>query len=133
MIHCLYGLGCYYASRQEPDSMEHYMIRARKLAEELRVDNSSILRNYIDGLNAFHQSEKALPLMRKFDREYPLKHLHDSIVKTATYVCLWLNLGKLDSAEVYLKQLEYCCDLIPLGLLRERISYLFFLCGETAS
>ena len=54
MIHCLYGLGCYYASRQEPDSMEHYMIRALKLAEELRVDNSSILRNYIDGLNAFH-------------------------------------------------------------------------------
>lgn len=113
MIHCLYGLGCYYASRQEPDSMEHYMIRALKLAEELRVDNSSILRNYIDGLNAFHQSEKALPLMRKLDQEYPPKHLHDSIVKTATYVCLWLNLGKLDSAEVYLKQLEHCCDLIP--------------------
>lgn len=113
LMYSFYSLGCYYAARQEPDSMEHYMAQAVKMAEELPVDDSSILRNYIDCLNAFRQSEKALPLMRKFDREYPPKHLHDSIVRASTYVCLWLNLERLDSAKVYLQQLEHYCDLVP--------------------
>lgn len=112
-MHCFYSLGCYYASLQKQDSMEHYMTLAVDLAEKLHADKSSILRNYIDGLNVFHQSEKALSLMRQFDQEYPSRYLHDSIARASTYVCLWLNQGKLDSAEVYLKQLEHCCDLIP--------------------
>lgn len=109
-----YALGCHYAlSAQAADSMEHYMTQAVRLAEALHSDNNGILRNYIDGLNTHDQSAQALPLLRKFDRLYPPAHSFDSITRASTYVCLWINLGRRDSAEFYLKQLEDCCTRIP--------------------
>lgn len=108
-----YMLGCNYGLSGEPDSATYYMTQAIELSQQLKDEKEYyITRNYIDCLNGFGQSDKALPMMRKLEQKFPPLNLGDSIVNTFAYTCIWLNLGRNDSAGVYLDRLDAYCQLM---------------------
>lgn len=102
-----YLLGCSYGQLGPADSMEYYMKEAIALSRELKNEKEYyITRNYVDCLNGIGQSEKALLLLRELRAKFSGIEPYDYNIAAMSfaYANAWMNLGRMDSARVYLDQ-----------------------------
>lgn len=66
----------------------------KKLNDPLEFD---LIRSYVNRLNALGQSKNALEIMKEFENRIPVGNDLNFY-----YILTWINMGKLDSAQVYI-------------------------------
>lgn len=110
-----------YSRLEMPDSALQYAKRGVELAQELHSqDEYLISRIYIDLLNKTEQSETALKILRELDSKRDILPVDGGIY--FDYINTWISLDKLDSARIYIRNIEAISRKYNDNLIEDHIT-----------